>query len=258
MIYLAGISGTKPVKITEIHKFGRMQRFQPYSAVVAALKESQLLVVSGLEGLETVKRKTPFDPNQKDEAREARTIYAKGFGDELPTTQFDIEAFFAPYGPTNAVRLRRADDKAFKGSCFIEFQDGQIAQKFLDLDPKPLWQGKISLEIMSKREYVSKKNEQLRSGEISPNKTRIYNYNRARGGSRGGHRSGRDRQDKDNRDPDDWKKRREEDQKSGFREYNRDRKHRGHGGRGGRGRGRGDRGPRDSEADRRISGDKDR
>jgi lupus La protein len=247
MTNLAGVSGTNPVKITEVHRFGRMQRFQPYSAVVAALKESHLLVVSGSEGLETVQRRYAFDPSQKDEARETRTIYAKGFGGELPTTQFDIEAFFAPYGPTNAVRLRRTDDKEFKGSCFIEFQDEEVAQKFLDLAPKPLWQGKVSLEIMSKREYMNKKNEQLRSGEISPNKTKIYNNNRGRGGFRRGYRSGREWQDRDHRDPDDWKKRREDDQKFGFQDYNRDRKHRGHGGMGGRGRGRGDRGPQNNE-----------
>lgn len=220
-----------------------------YPEIVAALRESVTLNVTGQEGLEEVKRKIPYDPNKKD-VREPRTVYVKGFGEELPTTQFDIEAFFAQYGPTNSVRLRRADDKLFKGSCYIEFQDEETAQNFLALDPKPLWQGKHELEIMSMKSYKEMKNQMIKTGQIEPNETRPFRGH-GKGGHRGGFKSNQDKRDKGDRDPDDWKKRREDDQKSGFRDNKRYRDHRNHSGKGSRGQGRGnDKDRRNNDGDR--------
>jgi lupus La protein len=233
---LTGGPENKPVPIQDIATFGRMRRFQPYEAVVEALKGlSDFFIVEGEAGQETIKRKNPYDPNQPAAVREARSIYAKGFGEEEPTTQFDIEAFFAAYGSTNAVRLRRTDDKLFKGSCFVEFADEETAKKFLALDPKPLWKGEHVLEIKSKKEYVDEKAQLIREGKMEPNAPhkKPFRGGRQQGGNfRGGNR------DRNDRDSNDWKKRRENDQKNGFRDNR--------GGRGGRGRGRGgnDRGPR--------------
>lgn len=228
----------KPVLINEIHKFGRMTRFQPYSAVVEALRASKTLEVTGEEGEETVARKVAYNPNQPKHASLERSVYVKGFGEELPSSQFDIEAFFTPYGPTNAVRLRRSDDKVFKGSVFVEFADEETAKKFLNLDPKPQFKGG-DLQIMSKKDYEALRIQEIKDGKREPNKTR----GPKRGGFKNSDRGGRDR---DDRDPDDWKKRREDDQRSGFRDNKRD--HRGRGGRGGR-RG-GDRRPRDNDRNR--------
>ncbi|RDW92054.1 hypothetical protein BP5796_01448 [Coleophoma crateriformis] len=225
-----------PVSVAKIHSFKRMQRFQPYSAVVAALKDSEFLEVVGPEGSEEVKRKTPYDPKSRlGHKSESRSIYVKGFGDEEPTTQFDIEAFFTPYGPINSVRLRRTEDKLFKGSVFVEFADDELAEKFLALESKPLWQGKNDLKIISKREYIAGKEQDIKDGKLEPSQTRPFRGGR---GGRGGSRGGRD----GDRDPNDWKKRREHDQKNGFKD-----RRGGRGGRGGRGRGnrdRDDRGPR--------------
>ncbi len=229
------------MKIEVIHRFNRMKKFE-YTDVVAAMRGSVALDVTGPEGLEEVRRKVPYDPSKKD-VRIPRTVYVKGFGEELPSSQFDIEAFFAQYGPTNSVRLRRTDDKFFKGSCYIEFQDEETAKSFLALDPKPLWKGKHELVIMSQDEYLKNKNRAIRDGESEPNATRPSREGKS--GRGGGYRGNRDRRDAGDRDPDDWKKRREDDQKSGFRDNRRDRDHRHHNGRGGRGRGRG------SDRDRR-------
>ena len=108
---------------------------------------------------------------------------SKGFGQEVPSTQFDIEAFFAPFGPTNAVRLRRTEDKLFKSSVFVEFETEEIAKKFIETDPKPQFNGK-ELQIMSKKEYCDKKVDDIKAGKIKPNT--------ARGGRRDDRRGGRD------------------------------------------------------------------
>ncbi|KAI9696797.1 MAG: hypothetical protein M1836_005159 [Candelina mexicana] len=213
-----GGSQNKPVKISVLHSFKRMRHFQPYSAVVAALRDSTFLEVTDDE---SVKRKVPIEEVKPEEARKVygdktmgRSVYAKGFGEETPSTQFDIEAFFAPYGPTNAIRLRRTQSKVFKSSVFVEFDSEATQKAFLALEPKPKWKGETLL-IKSKFDYVNDKEEDVKAGRIIPAKPWP-----TKGAS-------------DNRD---WKTRRDEDQKNGFRNT---RGRGGHGGYGSSGRGRG-------------------
>ncbi|KAH8698389.1 hypothetical protein BGW36DRAFT_280926, partial [Talaromyces proteolyticus] len=213
-----GGSANHAVELSVLHSFKRMRRFQPFSAIVEALKTSETLDL--VDDETKVRRKVPLPESVNDfldpsvvkvfenEAM-TRSIYAKGFGEEEPNTQFDIEAFFAPYGPTNAIRLRRAFDKTFKGSVFVEFDSEEAQKKFLAVDPKPKWKGQ-DLIIKSKKEYCDEKVRDINSGKIRAS---------GRGRGRGG-RQGRE----DNRD---WRERRNEDQKQGFRNN-----------RGGRGRGR--------------------
>lgn len=252
-----------------------MKRFEPISTVVAALRQSGFLDVAGPEGEETVKRKVAYDPSAPRHSVLKRSVYVKGFGDEEPSSQFDIEAFFAPYGPTNAVRLRRTPEKEFKGSVFVEFADEETAEKFLALDPKPKWKGKHDLEIKSKKEYTDGKEKDIKEGKMEPSESWAprgrggFRGNNARGEFRGrgrgrggndsrgdrdrGDRGGRDRGD---RDPDDWKKRREEDRASGFKGDKKNDRNRGGRGnqRGGRRGGRDDRGPRNDRNGEREEG----
>ncbi|RMZ76260.1 hypothetical protein DV737_g4873, partial [Chaetothyriales sp. CBS 132003] len=248
---LSAVGGSKnnAVELATIHSFKRMRHFQPFSAIVDALKESTLLELTNDDTC--VRRKEPlpaeFDdgpaPNAvrifEDRAM-PRCVYAKGFGDEAPSTQFDIEAFFAPYGPTNAVRLRRTEDKLFKGSVFVEFATEELASAFLALDPKPQFRGR-QLQIMSKKEYCDKKVQDIKAGKIKANMPRErsgnHDHSRAGRGDRRGGRSGRDRDgDRDRHhggkrkrdgggggdgdDGRDWRVRREEDRKNGFRDGN--------------------------------------
>ena len=203
-----------------------MRRFQPYSAVVAALRESKFLEVTEDE---SIRRREPLAETEGKSVEESlkiyedkaqpRSVYAKGFGEEGPSTQFDIEAFFAPYGPTNAIRLRRTfPDKIFKGSVFVEFESEEMQQAFLALDPKPKFKGK-DLMIMSKKEYCDMKVSGIKSGKVRANESR-----RGRGGGRGrgGARKMRDRdrnrgQNEDGDDKD-WKESRDKFQKNGFRD----------------------------------------
>ncbi|KAK5130504.1 hypothetical protein LTR08_001984 [Meristemomyces frigidus] len=235
--YLLGETGghkNRPIPLKVIHNFKRMRHFQPYQIVRDAVAASKFLELSEQD---EITRKKPLDEKFTDDpARNRplvhtssmpRSIYAKGFGDEGKTTHLDIEAFFEPYGPLNSVRLRRKEDGEFKGSVFVEFEDEEMQQKFLELDPKPQWEGK-DLELMSKQEYVDMKHEAILEGTVKPKSQREYG-NRSREGRGGG----------EHFDKEDWKSRRDRDQGDDRRGGDRG----GRGGRG-RGRGRGDRGGR--------------
>lgn len=228
---LSQVGGSKnlAVDLKIIHSFKRMRHFQPFSAIVSALKESTFLEltdddtkVKRKEALPEIVDPEKIDPDSikvfEDRAL-PRSVYVKGFGEEDSKTQLDIEDFFAPYGPYNAIRLRRAHDKVFKGSVFVEFDSEETQKKFLDLDPKPKYNGK-DLQIMSKRAYCDKKVEDIKSGKIKGN-------GRDHHRGRGGYQNKRKRDDEDDRD---WRERREDDRKNGLGRDSR------RGGRGGRGR----------------------
>lgn len=206
-----------------------MRRFQPFSAIVEAMKTSTVLDL--VDNDTKVQRKVPLpesvndflDPNVvkvfENEAM-GRSAYVKGFGEEGPKTQFEIETFFAPFGPTKAIRLRRAFDKTFKGSVFVEFDTEETQKKFLALDPAPKFNDK-DLVIKSKKDYCDEKVKDIQSGKIKAS-NRNGGYQGGRGG-RGGRGRGRGRGrggrgDNDRNDRRDWRERRDEDQKRGFRE----------------------------------------
>ncbi|KAF5686722.1 RNA-binding La1 [Fusarium circinatum] len=242
-----GGSENKPMKVKTIHSFKRMRTFQPYTAVIAALKDSKFLELSGEEGEEVVKRKTPYQPMNAPKSKvEAATVYVKGFGDEAPNTQFDLESFFAQFGEVKGLKLRRTNEGLFKGSVFVTFADEDEANKFVKIDPKPKWKDH-DLKIMSKRAYCDEKNDLIRQGKIEPNQSNPRKFYEGRETGKGGR--GRGGKDSRGRDQDDWKQRRETDQKNGFKD-----RRGGRGGRGGRGRGRG-RGGRDGGRDRNQSKD---
>ena len=220
LLRLTGGRENKPVPLKTIHDFKRMRHFQPYSAVRNAVANSSFL---DLNDNDEITRKVPIDEKysnsdvqyNKDLAQTssmARSIYVKGFPEESERTQLDLEEFFEAYGPIQAVRLRRHDDGLFKGSVFVEFETEDLQKAFLELDPKPTFDDK-ELKIMSKSEYVDNKNEDIKEGRVKPRSPS------RRGGYKGG-----------NFGKDDWRERREHDQRGGGRNRG--------GKRGGRGGGR--------------------
>ena len=226
-----------PVPISIIHSFKRMQHFQPLSAVVAALKDSTTLDV--VDNDSCLQRKYPLSVDLKDkpmleiqkvyeDKAMAKTIYAKGFGDEEPGTQFDVEAFFSEFGTTNSVRLRRTNQKSFKGSVFVEFDSEETQKNFLALDPKPKWKGK-ELLIKSKKQYCDDKVDDIQAGIIRP-RSPVGTFS---GGKHGHKHHGNDELD--------WKTRREKDQANGFQDKRGRGNRRGFGSSGQRGRGDRDR-----------------
>lgn len=234
----------KPMPLKTICNFKRMRQFQPYSAVVAALRESSFLDVSGEEGEEVLTRKKPYvSSTEAQKARLNASVYAKGFGDEEPSTQFDVEAFFSNYGHVNHVKLRRTAENLFKGSVFVEFSTVEEADAFVKLDPKPTWQGN-DLLIMKKKDYLDEKNRQIKEGTLEPNTNRRNTFfeGKERGGSRGGRGRGRGDKDRNGRS---GEKRGDGEKNGGGFKGGRGRGGRGRGGRGfrgGRGGGRDNRG----------------
>lgn len=206
-----------------------MRHFQPFSAIVDALKDSNLLELA--EDDTAVRRRTAWEPSVDNSGAMRRSVYAKGFGEEVPSTQFDIEAYFSEFGATNEVRLRRSEEKLFKGSVFVEFETEELAKSFLEQENKPKYKDH-ELQIMSKKEYCDKKNDDIKAGRLKPNTTYDRGgkpYDRDRRGD-----GKRKRDDEDNRD---WRSRRDEDRKRGFGNDRRGRggdRHRGSGHGGGR------------------------
>lgn len=206
-LYTTAESNDGWVPISTIACFSRMRRFQPFTAIVDALKQSkELLEVS--EDNELVRRKIPLvapKPEQKQNAF-ARSIYAKGFGEETETTQFDLEKFFETFGAVKQVRLRRSDDKKFKGSVFVEFEKLEDAEAFLALDPKPKYEDK-ELLAMSKKGYVDMKaaehgftnNAKGRKGKFNAFKDQGNKFqNKKRRNDSGNNRSFKKRRDESN------------------------------------------------------------
>lgn len=90
----------KPFPLKTLHNFKRMRHFQPFSAVVEAVKGSEFLEVNDQD---EVYRKQPLDSKFTTDVKKNselltsvsmnRSIYVKGFGEETRTTVFDIEEY---------------------------------------------------------------------------------------------------------------------------------------------------------------------
>lgn len=143
-----------------VANFKRMRRFQPFTSVVAALRESTFLEVD--DSGEKVKRKTELKPFTATNSPVSRSVYVKGFPEETKTLQVDLEKYFEGFGDIKVVRLRRTDDGKFKGSVFVEFASGDQQEAYLklfDTEEKPKYEEK-ELEGMSKKAYLDMKEKQ--------------------------------------------------------------------------------------------------
>ncbi|KAG6864902.1 hypothetical protein C0991_006472 [Blastosporella zonata] len=163
------------IPIETVSSFKRMREFSTRGNdwVVSALRTSDFLEVDA-EG-KRVRRRTEV---QEPKGQFERSVYAKGFPDENPALQKRLEEFFAGYGKTNAVRMRRADDKSFKNSVFAEFADFAHAEAFLKADPKPTFDDK-ELLIMSKEAYCDMKiKEKGLTGKSANNRREAMNTTR--------------------------------------------------------------------------------
>ena len=84
-------------------------------------------------------------------------IVKKGFGDETPTLQIDLEEFFRGFGEIDSLRLRRTDTGLFKGSAIVQFKNQSDAEKFL-AEPQE-WNGSL-LDAKTKAAWIQGKKEE--------------------------------------------------------------------------------------------------
>ena len=80
----------------------------------------------------------------------------KGFGDETPSLQIDLEAFFRGFGDLEVLRLRRTPTGLFKGSVLATYKSKSSADKFLS-EPQE-WDGNL-LEAKTKTVWIQEKKE---------------------------------------------------------------------------------------------------
>lgn len=188
--------------LRSIANFKRMRRFQPFTAVVAALRESKELEVD--EKGERVRRVNELRPFSAVNGPVARSVYVKGFAEETKTLQIDLEKYFEGFGTIKVVRLRRTDEGLFKGSVFAEFATLEEQSAFLEKaagEQKLTYEGQ-TLEAMAKKAYLDMKEQQYGGNFPKSNGKKSFNAfskenqkGRAAGGNntRGGRGRGRGR-----------------------------------------------------------------
>ncbi|KAI1499367.1 hypothetical protein F5X99DRAFT_411137 [Biscogniauxia marginata] len=115
-----------------------------------------------------------------DELGHDRSCYVKGFGDEEADTQSKIEDFFAQYGRFDVVYLRRVISpgrrgrRPFKGSVFVKWEDKNTATEFINLMPKPEYNGN-PLVIKWMLDYKREKAEAIINHQIFMSRMRRQN-----------------------------------------------------------------------------------
>ncbi|CAI9544879.1 unnamed protein product, partial [Staurois parvus] len=142
-------------------KFNRLNKLtKDFGIIVGALKKSK----TGLLEIDEEKSRIRRSPNKPlPEVTEEyknliknRSVYIKGF--QLDTSLDEIKEWLEKKCPIENIQMRRALDKAFKGSIFVVFETEDTAKKFLentDLKFKD-----CDMIVLSKEEYFAKKNEE--------------------------------------------------------------------------------------------------
>ncbi|CAK5264053.1 unnamed protein product [Mycena citricolor] len=160
------------VPIATVASFKRMRPFSTFGTawVARALREKSTSLEVDAEGVNV--RRTSEVQEPKDQLE--RSVYAKGFPEENSTLQTRLEEFFEQYGPTNAVRMRRDNDKKFKLSVFAEFTSQSAADAFLNAEPAPAFDG-VPLLTMSKEAYCDMKvQEKGLTGKAADFRKNVY------------------------------------------------------------------------------------
>jgi lupus La protein len=151
------------VSVELIASFGRMKALTAdLKLVQEAIRASEPLLELNSDGT-MVRRRLPLDSSRDNTAC---TVYMKGF--PVETTLEDLESFLHPLfpGAILSIMMRRIKEEPrhFKGSIFIDFTTPEAASKAVldhsnglsftkNDDSTP-----IPLSVMSKKDYLSKKN----------------------------------------------------------------------------------------------------
>lgn len=121
------------VELKTILTFSRMRQFRPEERVIAALKESEKLVLSPNEDL--IRRKEPLkDFNEVKNNRKRNTVHIEGFPHEA--TQEELETFFNKLAEnlpkeksiTSLRRIKKRANNEFFGVVDVEFNTQEDAE----------------------------------------------------------------------------------------------------------------------------------
>lgn len=196
------------IPIATLATFKRMRKFNGDLKFLAdALRKSTDMLEVDDKG-EKVRRRTPLlhpaEQKKRIQRGEAvapveRSIYVKGFpvlDSEPADYQLVLEKWVGAQvqkhglGKVNLVRMRRTDDKKFKGSVFVEFAELSDQKKFLENGPYHFDEKLASdgsgndssssseapaLEIMSKKAYVDLKAEEYAKNPDKPGRKPAFN-----------------------------------------------------------------------------------
>lgn len=99
------------VPIALLSSFTRMRPYSNTEWNLEALKTSKDLLEVNEDGT-MIRRKTPLVSNAQKQLK--ASIYAKGFGDEVPGLLNELLDYFSRFGPVAQIRLRRTEEKKFK------------------------------------------------------------------------------------------------------------------------------------------------
>lgn len=126
------------VELKTLLTFGRMRQYRPEEKVIAALKESDKLVL--LANGDLVRRKDPLpDQNELENTRKRNSVHVEGF--PLETSQESLEEWFAEkivpqlpkeHSVASIRRIRNRATKEFFGVVDVEFKTQDDAEHFLN------------------------------------------------------------------------------------------------------------------------------
>ncbi|KAK9696067.1 hypothetical protein K7432_012660 [Basidiobolus ranarum] len=138
-----------------------MRQFTDKDLIVEALKESPELLEVNEDGT-MVRRSKPIENLAADFKR---FVYVKGFPEEYPELQEELEQFFEQHGKVLSVRMRRAKPgNSFKGSVFVELANAEEAS---ELAAKSLKFKEADLIVMRRDAYHAMKEKEY--GNKKPN-----------------------------------------------------------------------------------------
>ncbi|ORX47007.1 hypothetical protein DM01DRAFT_1339315 [Hesseltinella vesiculosa] len=126
---------------------------------VRAVPGSEVQEIKPSSGPTTEKGKAIVDYMQ---TVNKRSIYAKGFATTPEPDRKDVAKLFEPFGRVLKTKFRRDDEKNFKGSIFVEFENPEVAAAAVasnvTFKDEPL-------TLMIKDEYVTMKSIEKFNGE---------------------------------------------------------------------------------------------
>jgi len=150
----AELSALGYVSLEIVASFARMKNLTTdLNVVIKALKNYKSPIIELSEDDKNIRR---INPLPEEDTLTKKSIYAKKFPNDYTLEQ--VQQFFQPYGHVASVRLRRALNRQFKGSVFVEFNTIEEAQKVSELKLKFK---NTDLIIMMKQEYLNLKKEEL-------------------------------------------------------------------------------------------------